>query len=98
MSTEKRTLDFYLRHHHIGGIPKAQKLLLDTSEYLDLLQPHFTLHDKSLKDWATAPYSKNTAHLEQLIHKCTSGHFVRSKSEALIDTHLHVHKIPYRYE
>ena len=97
LSVEKRALDFYLRHHHTD-IPKAEKLLLDTPEYLDLLLPHFTPHNKILVDWASEPYTQNPAYPEQLIHKCTSGHFVRSKSEALIDTHLHTHKIPYRYE
>lgn len=90
-------MDFYLRHHHTGT-PKAEKLLLDTPEYNALILPYFTPHDISLSNWANAPYTRNLAYPEQLIHKCISGHFVRSKSEALIDTYLHTHRIPYRYE
>ena len=65
---------------------------------MDLILPAFTPHDKALHDWSIAPYTKNPTHPEQLIHKCISGHFVRSKSEALIDTYLCMHNIPYRYE
>ena len=33
-----------------------------------------------------------------MIHRTASGHFVRSKSEALIDLTLFTNKIPFRYE
>lgn len=40
----------------------------------------------------------NPKHPEQLSIKTSSGHFVRSKSEALIDMALFSHRIPFRYE
>ena len=43
-------------------------------------------------------YEKNPQHPEHLTYKCCSGHFVRSKSEALIALILHTHRIPFRYE
>ena len=45
-----------------------------------------------------APFEKNPKYPEQLIHKSTSGNYVRSKSEAMIDTFLHMNKLPFRYE
>lgn len=45
-----------------------------------------------------APYEKNLQHPEHLTHKCSSGHVVRSKSEAFIDMVLHMNHIPFRYE
>ena len=44
------------------------------------------------------PFEKNPKYPEQLIHKSTSGNYVRSKSEAMIDTFLHMNKLPFRYE
>ena len=35
---------------------------------------------------------------EQRIHKCASGHLVRSKSEAIIDMVLYTNQVPFRYE
>ena len=48
--------------------------------------------------WANEPYPRNPLYPEQLIHKTSSGHMVRSKSEAMIDMYLHINKIPFRYE
>lgn len=45
-----------------------------------------------------APYDSNPKYPEQLTLKTSSGHFVRSKSEALIDMALFTHRIPFRYE
>ena len=97
LSNEKQALDFYLRHHNTD-LPKSQQLLINTPEYRDLISPHFTPYDQDFADWSHELYPQNPNYPEQLIHKCSSGHLVRSKSEALIDTHLHSHNIPYRYE
>ena len=32
------------------------------------------------------------------MHKGSSGNYVRSKSESMIDMVLYIHKIPFRYE
>lgn len=45
-----------------------------------------------------APYDKNPVHIENLIHRSSSGNYVRSKSEMMIDMILHVNNIPFRYE
>lgn len=45
-----------------------------------------------------APYDKNLNHPENLIHRTSSGNYVRSKSEMMIDMFLHVNNIPFRYE
>ncbi|MBE5882127.1 MAG: ATPase [Lachnospiraceae bacterium] len=49
-------------------------------------------------EWSQAVYEKNTSHSQHLIHRSISGHLVRSKSEALIDTILFLKQIPFRYE
>lgn len=94
---EKTAIDFYLRHHKKNP-GQAEQLLLKNEEYQKLLAPHFKPLSQSLFDWAHAPYEKNQQYPERLVHKCVSGNIVRSKSEAMIDTLLYTHKIPFRYE
>lgn len=53
---------------------------------------------KELSDWTFAPFEQSSKFPEQLVHKSPSGHFVRSKSEAMIDTLLYLKKLPFRYE
>ncbi|MBR2403426.1 MAG: ATPase [Lachnospiraceae bacterium] len=97
LSHEKRALDFYLRHHR-QGTNQADALLLNDSEYQKLLLPLFTPLYKELSDWQNSDFSTNPKYPEQLSIKTSSGHFVRSKSEALIDMALFTHRIPFRYE
>lgn len=97
LSQEKRSIDFYLKHHN-PEISKSTRLLTEPSEYANLLSPFFTPQSKELRNWMHAPYVTNQKFPEQLIHKSSSGHMVRSKSEAMIDTFLHINKIPFRYE
>lgn len=95
LQREKMACDAYLKHHR----PKqAEQLLTDTSEYQQLLSPHFLPLSKELLTWSQAPYDHNTRFPEQLTHKTSSGNIVRSKSEAFIDMLLHINKIPFRYE
>ena len=94
---EKRAIDFYLRHHN--NVPcKANQLLSDSSGFQDLLIPYFKPLSDELLFWMNSPFETNPLYSEQLIHKTISGNQVRSKSEALIDMSLYVHKIPFRYE
>ena len=44
------------------------------------------------------PYAKNESHPEHLIHITYTGNYVRSKSEAMIETLLYQYQIPFRYE
>lgn len=93
---EKKALDFYLRHHKQE--PTQADILLNDSEYRNLLLPHFTPLSKELADWQNSLFPTNPKHPEQLSIKTNSGHYVRSKSEALIDMALFSHQIPFRYE
>lgn len=94
---EKRALDFYLRHHS-KETGKAQKLLTDKSHYHELLADYFAPSSQDHLTWMNSPYEHNEKYPEQLIHRTFSGHYVRSKSELLIDMTLHIHRIPFRYE
>jgi len=94
---EKKAIDFYLRHR-TSSTPKSNQLLDTPSGYQELLTPYFKPLSEELSIWMTSPYEHNTKYPEQLTHKTSSGHLVRSKSESLIDMLLHIHKIPFRYE
>lgn len=94
---EKTAIDFYLRHHASG--PKlSERMLTDMPEYQELLSPFFIPASQEHIRWMKSPYERNTKYSEQLAHKTSSGNWVRSKSEALIDMVLYTNKIPFRYE
>ncbi len=94
---EKRAIEFYLRHHH-SGVGKTQEILTEMPEYQELLAPQFIPKSQELNNWMNSPYERNSKNPENLIHRGSSGNFVRSKSEAIIDMFLHMNKIPFRYE
>lgn len=77
---------------------QAESLLGEESVYREFLSPLFQPKSKELQEWMNEPYEKNQKHPENLIHKTSLGICVRSKSEALIATYLHINKIPFRYE
>lgn len=95
LENELHATQFYLRHR--SSISKAEQLLT-APEYQDLLLPYVTSQSSELTNWINAPYDKNPLHPEKCIHKSISGNLLRSKSEAIIDTLLHLHQIPFRYE
>ena len=72
--------------------------LFSNKELHSLLKSHFTPTSEELTNWQNEPYTQNINHPEHLIHKSTSGHLLRSKSEAIIDMLLYMNKIPFRYE
>ncbi len=76
----------------------SSQVLLEKPGYGELLQPYFQPLSAELLRWSNEPYEKNSKHPENLIHKCTSGILVRSKSESIIASYLHIKKIPFRYE
>lgn len=94
---EKKAIEYYLRHHD-ANTNQASQMLTDMPEYQELLSPYFKPPSQELLDWMNSPYEHNTKYPEQLTHKTSSGHFVRSKSEVLIDMLLHTYRIPFRYE
>lgn len=92
---EKRSIEYYLRHHAAAG--RADALLMQPG-YRELLKPYFLPLSEELTEWMCAPYEKNESYPEQLTHKTGSGNMVRSKSETIIDMLLHINHIPFRYE
>lgn len=72
--------------------------LLSKPEFQKLLAPHFTPLSDDLAEWTNSDYEHNLKHPEHLIHRSTSGHLLRSKSEAIIDMLLYINKLPFRYE
>lgn len=53
---------------------------------------------RGIFNWANASYESNQKYPEQKVHKTSSGHMVRSKSEAMIAMHLYSNRNPFRYE
>lgn len=94
---EQDAVQSYLMKHPQSKGLESQKLF-EHAEFRRLLSSHFQPVEQELLDWQAAPYEQNPKHPEQLLHKCKSGHVVRSKSEAMIDTFLYLNKIPFRYE
>ena len=94
---EKRAIEFYLRHHR-EDVGKAERFLIEKSEYRELLSPYFKAKSMELQEWLQEPFEQNTQYNENLILKTISGNKVRSKSEVIIDTLLYINKIPFRYE
>ena len=95
LKQEKIAIEFYLRHHKAN---LAEQFLDSSSPYYKLLIPFFNSSNNDYQKWATENYEKNMNYPEQLIYKASSGNFVRSKSEMMIDMYLYMNKIPFRYE
>jgi len=94
---EVKAISYYLRHHPTS-FGEAQTLLTEQSEYQNLLSNYFKPLSQELFDWMHSPFQSNPYHPEQLTHRSISGNLLRSKSESLIATLLHIHQIPFRYE
>ena len=97
LNSEKRAIEFYLRHHR-EDVGKVKKVLIEMPEYQELLAPNFIPKSQELREWVNEPYDKNIKNPENLIYKGAFGNMLRSKSEVIIDTFLHMYKIPFRYE
>lgn len=97
LESEKRAIQFYLRHHRDTD-KKSERLLIESSEYQNLLSPYFKPASQELTEWMESPYEHNPAYPEQLVHNGCTGTMLRSKSEVLIELQLHTNQIPYRYE
>lgn len=95
LSHEKHAIQLYLEHH--STTPKAPQLL-NNPEFNSLISPHFMPLSQELSNWMQEIYERNTNYPDQLIHKSSSGNFLRSKSESIIDMLLHINRIPFRYE
>lgn len=76
---------------------KSQALLAKKG-YQDLICGYFKPLKQELTEWEQDHFTQNPYRPEGKIHHVRPGLSVRSKSEALIATQLHIHKIPFRYE
>ena len=65
--------------------------------YQGLPESYF-LTQSSVKEWAAAPYKKNTYLIEKATLTSSKGVAIRTKSEVLIANQLEDMDIPYRYE
>lgn len=97
LQQEKCAIDFYLRHHDANASQKELSLF-NTPAYKELLSPYFKPISQELLEWTNSPYDRCDKYPEALKHKATSGNFVRSKSEEMIDMVLYRNRIPFRYE
>lgn len=64
----------------------------------ELLQSMHRPLSEELEIWLSEDYEANEMYPEKLRHRSASGHVLRSKSEAMIDTELFRRGIPFRYE
>ena len=96
MENEKQVIDCFLRKQE--SLVSQKNKLMESPEFKILLEKQLHSLSGELEAWQTENYERNTSFPGALIHKSFSGNMVRSKAEALIDEHLFLHKIPYRYE
>lgn len=96
LEKELQAVDAFLKTYKHDS-SKVEQLLSHPS-YQKTIICSFQSVSKDLEQWNKESYQSNPFHTENLRHPCPSGHIVRSKSEALIDLALFMHKIPFRYE
>lgn len=77
---------------------QAEQFLNPKSPYYKFLLPFFDSQNEDCQKWMIDNYDRNMKYPEQLIFKASSGKYVRSKSEMMIDMFLHINKMPFRYE
>lgn len=94
---DKQLIESYLIAQN-SAPRNAEQFLAEQSVFREILSPLFKPKSKELQDWMNEPYECNTKNQEHLVHKTSLGFCVRSKSEALIATFLHINQIPFRYE
>lgn len=93
---EKKAIQNYLNLCN-KGITKETELIT-TSAYIELLKNTFLIKNQELQEWMQAEYERCPKYPEQLVHTIFDGQKVRSKSEAIIATMLHINRIPFHYE
>ena len=96
LQARRAFLDSYLARKSQAA-EQAVQAYLENPAYQPLLAPYFTPLSPELAQWAAAPYDQNPLFPEQRIHKCASGHLVRSKSEAIIDMVLYTNPVSYTH-
>lgn len=96
LKQKQKALEHFLKNY--PPYEDYENLIKDSSPYRELLLPYLIPLDEELSKWENDPFPKYDNHLESLIHYTPKGHYVRSKSEAIIATALFKNKIPYHYE
>lgn len=96
LKREQDALQAYLSHYQNPSL--KTEILMENSQYTQLLTNVCKTINQEMAEWAKAPYDRNTAHPEYLRFKSVSGNIVRSKSESFIDQALYMRGIPFRYE
>lgn len=94
---EEKALNAYINCYSKHP-PQAVEQIINSSPFQKLLSSTLLPQSKELSDWANSSYEQNPLFPEQLIHKTSSGIYVRSKSESIISMCLHTNRIPFRYE
>ncbi len=89
---EKRAIEMFIKH------APNEDLLQEFAETQMLYSTVTAIGKKTKLSWQDTPFESNPAFTENLKHRSPSGHFLRSKSECLIDMQLFNRKIPFRYE
>ena len=97
LASERDALIF-IDQNYISKSNRAEKYLFDNKGAARLLHERFPIADAPLAVWAARPGACDAPYQEERIIECNSGHFVRNKSEGLIDNTLFEHRIPFRYE
>lgn len=97
LNKEIGAIEMYLRHSPVNNT-FLEKKYFSNAGISELIRPYFSPLDEKLEAWQNASFSSNPYHPEKLVHDSVSGHLLRSKSEAKIDTFLFLQKIPFRYE
>ena len=84
--------------HYIEHVETPEETLLQNVYYQELLAPYFQGKEEIPHLWAKEKYQRNEKYQEGLIHRASSGIYVRSKSESMFELFLHTNQIPFRYE
>ncbi|SFQ30444.1 hypothetical protein SAMN02910358_01500 [Lachnospiraceae bacterium XBB1006] len=82
---------------------RRQRQAPASAQYRDPANPYWSLifseqSTDPVQQWYRTTFMSNPEYPEQRIHKASSGHFLRSKSEVLIDEMLSRHKLMFHYE
>lgn len=97
VESELAAINSYLLLHE-ASCEKADLMFQTNCGYAELLAPHFSPAIPNIEQWKEEAYEQNPFHPENLVHPTNLGFSVRSKSEAMIATALHINGIPFRYE
>jgi len=93
----KQMLENYFQYYIEDSYVTEEQLFQDEN-YRELLEPYLAPQDEESTAWMNESYEKNEKYADGLVHKTSSGIYVRSKSESMIELFLHTNQIPFRYE